>query len=140
MTSDGGFLLCGSIASGLESYLAIIKTDSIGSIQWRHEYSTDFGEGIFINSINSNRSLICGYNRPLDTSLVIIDSEGDVKSSKILSEINASFIKICADDRVIIGGQVNGNQEDGYLICTDLNFNLSNNIISVNIPTYHLIL
>jgi gliding motility-associated-like protein len=78
-TTDGGYLICGSIYSLFDRSILLLKTDANGTIQWTRSYSNDPGNTIFyelgvqvIQLPDGGYALVANQKDPLENSGQII--------------------------------------------------------------------
>jgi len=111
-TSDGGFIVTGSIAVAGSSYdMWILKLDSSGTIQWQKTYggiNQDDGAGIEQTSdggyvvVGDTQSFGAGTN---DAWILKLDQNGDVQWQKTIGGSGADYafsVKQTPDDGYII--------------------------------------
>ncbi len=131
-TSTGGFLLAGSTKnySGGDFDIFIIKTDSLGNLDWAKTYGGSSDEGSsrivklgnsYIISFSTKSFGQGGY----DIGLLRIDESGSVQSAKIYGtvtdESSASLSLTTQGDIAFTGhfGAITGTNTDGLLILAD---------------------
>ena len=133
-TSDGGFILTGSTDIGVYDYdLYLVKTDSIGNVQWAKTFGdtgAEFGHSVIQSSdggyvIAGNKSLLFGSRT--DVYLMKTDSLGNLKWARTFGDTffdNGGHSVIQASDGgyIIAGYTAFGSSGDSwevYLIKTD---------------------
>lgn len=129
-TADKGFLMVGSYKpTGLSDGMMdgmIMKTDSAGVLQWRHEYGGDFEDCLYnAVQIDDGNYVVCGYSYISSGHtqgwILKVDSNGneiwstlfggeeDVTSQRLIETPNGNFLT-CG--RI---GSISPNIGDGYL-------------------------
>ena len=115
-TSDKGYALLGIRGQGIERDSWVVKTDSLGDIEWEKTYGDEFpqyGGGIALapdgNLIFSNTSDSTESNKTSRIKLFKVDSEtGDVIFEETYSQFNDGFVQtnpvINPDGTVVMGG------------------------------------
>ncbi|MBV6479770.1 MAG: hypothetical protein HGGPFJEG_02565 [Ignavibacteria bacterium] len=135
-TSDGGFIIGGTCDSldnnKKKSY--IIKTDSLGNIQWTRKYTTNFYEWCFsVRSIIGGRYVMCGMSDSLANSyeraiIRVIDQYGNILKEKYyrpLSDQNAFYsVEKSTDRGFILCGFADGGSVKAYIAKTDSNLEI----------------
>ena len=114
-TADEGYIITGSTESYGEGNqdVFLIKTDSLGNLQWSNSYGgASFEEGNSVIQLHNRGFLIVGYTRSFgagweDVYVIRTDSLGVMMWSKVYGGLNGEIgkdIKLCGDDGYIITG------------------------------------
>lgn len=129
-TIDGGYAIAGSAATygphGYYNYSALlIKTDSLGEVQWRKTYSTELGGSAFsvVQNEDSGYLLNGGNGR-----LLKLDAQGNVQWNRTLDfQFKQVWLIPSNDGGYIMAGYIanDRNGEDAVL----LKFNENGNIL-----------
>ncbi|MBS1777374.1 MAG: T9SS type A sorting domain-containing protein [Bacteroidetes bacterium] len=135
-TGDGGFIILGDAVGGSNGIsnngVYLIKTDSIGNIEWSRTYNTLGEWGSFIENTANHSYLIGGYSLYANPSLargflMSVDSVGNLNWAKSYSNnISLSIgrhVKL-ADGTHIFGGTLgNGNTYAPFILKMDSLYN-----------------
>jgi len=101
VTLDGGYILSGDRFqdASMNSRIGyLVKTDSVGNIEWDKYFGTSGNDGLFfVNTINSNGYLIWGNIDTLGSSTPIaflakIDDSGNIIWRTVFTQYNRAFI------------------------------------------------
>lgn len=136
ITSDGGYIFSGGTYSNNGNITGnfgysdfwIVKTNSLGVIQWQKNYGgslyevpyggikqTNDGGYIIAGLTNSNNNNITGYHGGQDFWVLKISSTGVIQWQKCLGGTNMEIgynINITNDNGYIVAGQSNSNDGD----------------------------
>jgi gliding motility-associated-like protein len=84
-TTDGGYLLCGSIYTLFDRSILLLKTDANGTIQWTRSYTNDTGSAV------SDELGVQAIQLP-DGSFALVANQKDFleNSGQIIAQINAN--------------------------------------------------
>lgn len=134
-TNDGGFIVAGNTYSfGAGSYdFYLVKTDSLGDIEWEKTYGTSARERAYsVQQTSDNGFIIAGSKNPAssgpyDIYVIKTDSMGNVQWDEIYGFPGHNdycySIRQTEDNGYIIGGQTDsvcvGISSDIYLIKVD---------------------
>jgi hypothetical protein len=95
-TADHGFIITGYItdASGFPANMALIKTDSLGNIEWSRNYgNSNTGVGHFVEQTNDGGYIVQISYQNTGTGLLKTDSLGNILWTKIyLNNIYSGFV------------------------------------------------
>lgn len=125
-TIDRGFLLVGQEASSTDGDMHVIKTDSLGHLQWERSYGGSlFDCGTSAVQTPDGGFLILGWTRSFgngqrDFYLVKVDSLGNLEWQRTYGggdmETGMSIIALIDDNFLLAGAQVNGGINKGKII------------------------
>jgi hypothetical protein len=111
-TSDGGFIVTGSIAVAGSSFdMWILKLDATGAIQWQKTYGgINQDDGAWIEQTNDGGYIVVGDTQSFgagtnDAWIVKLDPNGDVQWQKTIGASGADY-----------GLSVKQTPDDGYII------------------------
>lgn len=125
-TIDGGYTIAGSAATyGLHGYYnysaLLIKTDSLGEVQWRKTYSTEFSfPALSVMQTNYSGYALSGQGG----WLIKLDAYGNVQWNKTYGlSLSRSFAIHAGDGGYVLAGWMpnNLNRYDTFLVRTDQN-------------------
>lgn len=134
VTSDGGYLICGSSYSFAavpgDRNIYIMKTDSVGTLLWsKNMGGTDDEFGSSGQETNDSGFVFTGSSRSFGTGnyesyLIRTDKNGSLIWTKTYEIAGADLIGIsvykCNDEGFVLSGTISGtSSSDGYLIKTD---------------------
>ncbi len=110
-TNDGGFILCGSTVTGNDSLdlgILIVKTDSLGTMQWTKTYRNSRYQHSFkiIQDASGDYTIIGNYYEQSSSVsfLLHIDTIGQIKWAKHYRNIvNTSLSKINNENNLVAG-------------------------------------
>jgi len=135
-TSDNGYAIVGT----LNNYVFLIKTDSIGNLEWSKYYGgTNKDEGYSVKQTSNESFIIAGYTESFgqgnkDVYLLKTDSYGELLWSKTYGGDRiefASHIEITSDGGYILTGVTSGfgtgsiYTHDMFLMKTDSEGNVN---------------
>lgn len=85
-TTDGGFLICGTIYTLFDRSILLLKTDANGTIQWTRSYTNETGSGISNDEFGVQAIQLSGG------SFALIANQTDLleNSGQIIARINPS--------------------------------------------------
>jgi hypothetical protein len=125
-TAGHGFLLVGQESSGIDGDMHVIKTDSLGHLQWERSYGGSlFDCGTSAVQTPDGGFLILGWTRSFgngqrDFYLVKVDSLGNLEWQRTYGggdmETGMSIIALIDDNFLLAGAQVNGGINKGKII------------------------
>jgi len=128
-TSDRGFLITGSTSNfgaGLNQFVYVIRTDSIGDTLWTKTYSYHVSHSIKVIQTVDGGFLIVGDggNNIVNAFLLKIDLNGNVQWSNMYGGNTGTYgyaIDLTSDGGFIMGGTSanSANYADVYLVKTD---------------------
>jgi hypothetical protein len=132
-TSDGGFILAGSVFLG-DANVYLVKTESDGDVEWSRTYGGfDTDNAYSVIQTNDGGYIVCGDTRSFHSGfgssvwLIRTNTNGDTLWSKVYggsSYQGGASIKQTADDGFIITGSYNNggsNSAEVWLLKTDEN-------------------
>ena len=132
LTSDEGYILCGTAGSGsCDSDIHIVKTDSAGQLEWEKMYGgKEADRGGCIKQTKDRGYIICGETSSFgagesDIYLIKINSNGKKEWQKTYGGPGRDWchnVQLTADGGYILGGNTASygqGKMDVYLIKTD---------------------
>ncbi len=133
-TSDGGFILAGSVFAGSSGNVYLVKTEANGVAEWTRTYGGGSTENAYsVMQTNDGGYIFCGDTRSFHSGfgssvwLVRTNSNGDTLWTKVYggSSYQGGYsVKQTTDDGFIVTGSYNNgapNSTDVWLLKTDAN-------------------
>ncbi len=131
-TSDGGYMLTGTVSNVAHSYeVSLIKTNAIGDTLWTRSYGgVSYDEGYAVKQLIDDSYVVFGQTQSfgtgdLDCYLLKVDSSGDLQWSKKYGGPSTDFsygLQLTSDDGFVLAGgagDLGPGAYDVYLIKTD---------------------
>ncbi|MDZ4712434.1 MAG: T9SS type A sorting domain-containing protein [bacterium] len=132
VTADNGFIIGGTAdtSNNLEPKAYIVKTDSIGNIQWQRRYGNGFNETCYsIRKFGNTKYVICGFSDSLQNAfergvIRIIDLSGNVLQENYfryggLDNVFYSIERTNDNGLIVSGNSTTFNNVFSLLIKTD---------------------
>ncbi len=119
-TNDGGFILLGDLVNQTNGASLLVKTDSLGTLQWTKAYS-DISAGM-LYEISSGGYVISGIsNTSNEATLLRVNSIGDPVWSRIYNAPFAYFTVACSvrpttDSGFVFCGQIKSSLDSGSIL------------------------
>jgi|GEM_PF-2178623 len=122
LTSDGGYMLCGSSNTAIDTSsnhhdIKIIKTDSLGNPQWAKHYNRNIPDEVFCYHITAtfDGGYVLTGSRNFDTFILKIDSVGNILWKKLYSYsalvvyLPAKWIEETHDHGLVVSAMLDGS-------------------------------
>lgn len=128
-TKTNGYIMCGRLNNGINSYPYVLLTDSLGNLLWQKSFTLGISSGNFKDLIireNGNIILTGNYNKPdsLEEDLLVVkvDIEGNIISFTGFDSLSAYYVETIEntnDNGFLIGGVSARNGYNSFLIKLD---------------------
>jgi hypothetical protein len=118
-TSDQGFIILGRYQDGAQVNSFIIKTNSVGVIEWAKNYESP-DKPYFQNILQTPNGgyLISGYTwtNPANTILLMTDSVGNILWNKIFSNVEAGKLRRTNAGDYFLFGSISQRDTSDYVL------------------------